>query len=78
MKDKPFENWGKWDGTEFDDIEDEEEKNYKKKQQETLRKMYGYNDKNDGGHPDSKQFKVELVSKELNHLAAILHVYGGV
>jgi len=57
MKDKPFENWGKWDGTEFDDREDEEEKNYKKKQQEILRKMYGYNDKKDGGHPDSKQFK---------------------
>ena len=67
MQDKPFENWGKWDGTEFDQDE-EEEKNYKKqremwrnmydKEQSDIRKYaYGYNDPRDGAHPDGKQFK---------------------
>ena len=70
MRDKQFENWGKWD--EFDEMED---KNYKK-QQDIWRNMvdkeksdyyrnksdfreyaYGGNDKHDGAHPDSKQFK---------------------
>ena len=68
MKDKQFENWGKWDGTEFD--ETKEEKNFRKQQdiwrnmydkeeeQSEFRKYaYGYNDKKDGAHPDSKQFK---------------------
>jgi len=65
MRDKQFENWGKWDGTELDEME---EKNYKKQQdiwrnmydeeQSEFRKYaYGYNDKRDGAHPDSKQFK---------------------
>ena len=70
MKDKSFENWGKWDGTELD-RDEEEEKNYKK-QHDIWRNMYdkeqadyyrnksveyAYGDKRDGGHPDSKQFK---------------------
>ena len=66
MKDKQFENWGNWDGTEFD--ETKEERNFRK-QQDMWRdldrknqtnfyaKFYGVNDKNDGAHPDSKQFK---------------------
>jgi len=68
MKDKQFENWGKWDGTEFDELGEKEEKNYEKqheiwrniygREQSDFRKYaYGYNDKRDGAHPDSKQFK---------------------
>ena len=49
MRNKQFENWGKWD--EFDDAE--EEKNYKK-QQNIWKNMYH---KNDGAHPEGKQFK---------------------
>jgi hypothetical protein len=61
-----FEYWGKWDGTEFD--ETKEEKNFRK-QQEIWRNLddktqtnfyanfYGGNDKKDGAHPESKQFK---------------------
>ena len=69
MRDKEFENWGKWDGTEFDEEEKEEERNFRK-QQNIWRDLddehhknfyrnraYGGNDKKDGGHPDSKQFK---------------------
>ena len=71
MRDKQFENWGKWDGTEFDKEDEEEEKNYKK-QRDMWRNMYdkeqsdyyrnksmeyAYGDKRDGGHPESKQFK---------------------
>jgi hypothetical protein len=66
MKDKQFDNWGNWDGTECD--ETKEEKNFRK-QQDIWRDLndkkktnfyanfYGGNDKNDGAHPESKQFK---------------------
>ena len=49
MRDKQFENWGKWN--EFDDAE--EERNYKK-QQNIWKNMYP---KKDGASPESKQFK---------------------
>ena len=49
MRNKQFENWGKWH--EFDDAE--EEKNYKK-QQNIWKNIYP---KKDGASPESKQLK---------------------